>query len=91
MLPPNNMPLGRLAKHEGISTGTLAKWRAEARAKGQFLPDAKAGPEGWSSEDKLEAMSRYITWSNILDAGPEALLGMGLCPQDLINRASSVP
>jgi hypothetical protein len=22
MLPPNNMPLGRLAKEEGISTGT---------------------------------------------------------------------
>ena len=56
MLPPNNMPLGRLAKEEGISKGTLGKWRAEARAKGQFLPDAKAGPEGWSSEDKLAAV-----------------------------------
>lgn len=56
MLPPNNMPLGRLAKEEGISAGTLAKWRAEARAKGQFLPDANVGPEGWSSEDKLAAV-----------------------------------
>jgi len=56
MLPPNNMPLGRLAEEEGISAATLAKWRAEARAKGQFLPDAKAGPEGWSSEDKLAAV-----------------------------------
>ena len=56
MLPPNNMPLGQLAKEEGISVATLAKWRAEARAKGQFLPDANAGPEGWTSEDKLAAV-----------------------------------
>ena len=41
MLPPNNMPLGQLAKAEGISVATLAKWRAEARAKGQFLPDPR--------------------------------------------------
>ena len=46
MLPPNNMPLGQLAKEEGISVATLARWRVEARAKGQFLPDANAGPEG---------------------------------------------
>ena len=56
MLPPNNVPLGRLAKEEGISVATLSKWRAEARAKGQILPDAKAGLEGWSSEDKLAAV-----------------------------------
>ncbi len=56
MLPPDNTPLGRLSQEEGISRATLAKWRAEARAKGQFLPDAKAGPGGWSSADKLAAV-----------------------------------
>jgi len=56
MLPPDNIPLGQLAKEEGISAATLAKWRADARARGQFLPDAKAGPEGWTSEDKLAAV-----------------------------------
>jgi transposase-like protein len=56
MLPPNTVPLGRLAQEEGISRATLAKWRAEARAKGRFLPDAKADPEGWTSEDKLAAV-----------------------------------
>ena len=55
MLPPNNMSLGRLAREEGISVATLAKWRAEARAKGQ-LPDAHAGPEGWTSRDKHGAV-----------------------------------
>jgi transposase-like protein len=56
MLPPNNIPLQRLSQEEGISRATLAKWRAEARAKGQFLPDANAGPEGWTSADKLAAV-----------------------------------
>ena len=55
MLPPNNASLSRLSKEEGISVGTLGKWRAEARAQGQFLPDAQTGPDGWTSEDKLSA------------------------------------
>lgn len=56
MLLPNNVPLARLAKEEGISPGTLAKWRAEARMKGRLMPDANAGLEGWTSEDKLAAV-----------------------------------
>ena len=56
MLPPNNVRLGQLANEEGISQATLAKWRAEARAKGRLLPDANAGPEGWTSRDKLAAV-----------------------------------
>jgi transposase-like protein len=56
MLPPHNIALRRLSQEEGISRETLSKWRAEARMKGQFLPDAKAGPEGWSSRDKLAAV-----------------------------------
>lgn len=38
MLPPNNMPLSRLAKEEGISAGTLAKWRAEGARRGNACP-----------------------------------------------------
>jgi len=56
MLPPASMTLARLAEEKGISGGTLAKWRAEARAKGQFPPDAKAGPQDWTSEDKVAAV-----------------------------------
>jgi len=65
MLPPNNIPLGRLAKEEGISVATLAKWRAEARARGQFLPDAKASPEGWSSECKCWIKFPRKCWRKI--------------------------
>ena len=56
MLPPNNMAIRQLSQAEGISGATLHKWRAEARGKGQLLPDADAGPEGWSSRDKFAAV-----------------------------------
>ncbi len=56
MLPPNNAPLRQLSQEEGISEGTLHKWRAEARGKGHLLPGADAGPEGWTSRDKFAAV-----------------------------------
>ena len=56
MLPANNMAIRHLSQEEGISEATLHKWRAEARGKGQLLPDADAGPEGWSSRDKFAAV-----------------------------------
>ena len=56
MLPPNNVPLRRLSQDEGISEATLHSWRKKARDKGQLLPDADAGPEGWSSRDKFAAV-----------------------------------
>ena len=56
MLPPNNLPVRRLSQEEGISEATLHKWRAQARSKGQLLPDANAGPEGWTSRDKFAAV-----------------------------------
>jgi len=56
MLPPNNIAIRQLSQEEGISEATLHKWRAEARGKGQLMPDADAGPEGWSSRDKFAAV-----------------------------------
>ncbi|MEI6099008.1 MAG: transposase [Alphaproteobacteria bacterium] len=56
MLPPNSMAIRQLSQQEGISEATLHKWRAKARGKGQLLPDADAGPEGWSSRDKFAAV-----------------------------------
>jgi len=53
MQPPNNVPLRQLSREEGISEATLHSWRKEARGKGQLLPDADAGPEGWNSRDKF--------------------------------------
>ena len=56
MRPPNNVAIRQLSKEEGIGESTLFFWRAEARNKGQLLPDADAGPAGWSSGDKFAAV-----------------------------------
>ncbi len=56
MMAPNTLAIRQLSQEEGISEATLHKWRAEARGKGQLLPDADAGPEGWSSRDKFAAV-----------------------------------
>ena len=56
MRASNAVPLRQLAREEGIAEATLHKWRCEARAQGQLLPDAQAAPEGWSSRDKFAAV-----------------------------------
>ncbi len=53
MLPPNNLSVRSLSQEEGVSEATLHKWRAEARGKGEFLPDADVGPEGCQSRRKI--------------------------------------
>ena len=56
MLPPNHIAIRQLSQEEGISEVTLHKCCGEARGKGQLLPDADAGPEGWSSRDRFVAV-----------------------------------
>lgn len=56
MLPPNNMLIRQLSQQESISGATLHKWRVEARGKGQLLPAADAGAEGWSSRGRFAAV-----------------------------------
>ena len=58
MLAPNNVPLRQPSRDAGICEATLHSWRKEARGSGQLLPDADAGPEGWSSRDKFAAPGR---------------------------------
>ncbi len=81
MLPPDNMALRRLSQAEGISQATLTKWRAETRAKGRFLPDAHAGPEGWTSRDKLAAVIETASM-NEADLG-EYCRRRGVYPEQL--------
>lgn len=69
MLPPNTMAIRQLSQEEGISEATLHKWRAEARGKGQLLPDADAGPEGWSSRDKFAAVLETAALNEVDLAG----------------------
>ena len=59
--PPNAVPLRQLAKDEGISEATLHTWRRDARSQGRLLPDADAGPDGWTSRDKFAAVIETAT------------------------------
>ena len=56
LLPPYNRTVAQLAREEGVSTGSIYQWRKAARAKGQLLPENSAEPEGWSTQDKFNAV-----------------------------------
>lgn len=57
LLPPHNLSPQEIAEQEGISLGTVYKWRKEARAEGRCLPDSLGqGADGWSSRDKFSAV-----------------------------------
>jgi len=56
MTGPERKPVAVVAAEEGISTATLYNWRKEARRQGRLLPDHDDSPEGWSSQDKLNAV-----------------------------------
>jgi transposase-like protein len=56
LLPPYNRTVADLAKEEGVSTAAIYQWRKAARAKGQLLPENSAEPEGWSTQDKFNAV-----------------------------------
>ena len=61
------MSIRQVSQEEGIAEATLYKWRMEARGTGQLLPDADAGPEGWSSRDKFAAV---LEMAAMHEAGP---------------------
>ena len=52
-MPPENVPIMRLAEESGVSYVTLAKWREEVRSGGEAAPGNGERPERWSSEDKF--------------------------------------
>lgn len=78
---PNPVPISQLAQLEGISLPTLYNWRKEARAAGHLLPDADAGPQDWSAQDRFNAVLQTASM-------PEADLAeycrtKGLYPQQI--------
>jgi transposase-like protein len=53
---PYNRSVNDLATEEGISAATLYNWRKQARRKGRLLPNPSSTPDGWSSEEKFNAV-----------------------------------
>jgi transposase-like protein len=51
-LPPQNVPVGPLARETGLPKDTLYTWRAQYRqARGVSVPAPDRPPERWSAED----------------------------------------
>ena len=53
MLPPDNEPISKIAKEEGISEQTLRSWRDKARKEGTAAPGKNGTSEDWSTQDKF--------------------------------------
>jgi len=56
MRPPHARTVTQLAQEEGISEATLYGWRRQAREQGRLLPQESNEPEGWSAQDKFNAV-----------------------------------
>lgn len=69
LLPPHNRTVAQLAEEEGISTASLYNWRKQARSRGRLLPENSAEPEGWSSQDKFNAVLETAALSETEVAG----------------------
>jgi len=82
LLPPHNLSPKVIAEQEGISLGTVYKWRKEARAEGRCLPDALGkGADGWSSKDKFNAVLETASM-NVQEAA-EYCRRRGIYPEQL--------
>ena len=53
MLPPDNEPISKIAREEGISEQTLRSWRDKARKEGTAAPGKSGTSEEWSTQDKF--------------------------------------
>ncbi|WP_411571658.1 transposase [Pectobacterium cacticida] len=53
---PYNRMVSDLAAEEGLSEAKLYNWRKQARNTGRLLPNSSPTTEGWSSQQKFNAV-----------------------------------
>lgn len=63
MLPPLSMPVAELSRSEGLSTKTLYRWRKEAIAGGQRVPERGSSSDKFSAEAKFAIVVETATLS----------------------------
>lgn len=56
MIGPEAKTIAQIAKEEGVSSATLYNWRNQARQQGSLMPNQPSEPNGWSSQDKFNAV-----------------------------------
>ena len=90
MLPPNNLAIRQLSQEEGISEGTLHKWRAEARGKGQLCLTLSRAPRAGRRVTSLrrcwkQRRSMRQIWLNI-DVSAGFILNRSRHGSPLLNK-----
>ena len=63
LLPPLNMTVAEVSKHEGISTASLYNWRKQARLEGAPVPGPNKITDDWSVEAKFAVVLETATLS----------------------------
>jgi len=87
MMPPCNLTIKQLAEESSISEATLFNWRKQAREKGQLMPDANTGPQGWTARDKFAAVLEGASLNEIEIA--EYCRKKGIYPEQLSQWRSA--
>jgi transposase-like protein len=65
MMPPLSESVISLAREIGLSEAALHRWKKEAKAKGIAIPNGKATPERWSTQDKFSIVVETATMSEV--------------------------
>ena len=63
MLPPQSVSVADLSQSEGLSTKTLYRWRKEAVAGGNLVPDRRSSSDKFSAEAKFAIVVETATLS----------------------------
>lgn len=64
-MPPQSESVISLAREIGLSEAALHRWKKEAKAKGIAIPNSKATPERWSTQDKFSIVVETAKMSEI--------------------------
>lgn len=78
---PYNRTVNELASEEGISAATIYNWRKQARRRGRLLPNASGSTEGWSSQEKFNAVLEAAALTE--EELAEYCRGRGLYPEQI--------
>ena len=80
---PDRKSIAEISAEEGLSTTTLYNWRNKARSNGELMPDFDNDGEGWSTQDKFNAVLQTATMSEAEIA--EYSRTQGLYPEQIIQ------
>ncbi len=65
LLPPNNQPVPRVSKEEGISEVTLYTWRTQVKEEGIPVPGSGKQTDDWPAEARFSTVVETATMTEL--------------------------